>query len=408
MNIMGTTDSKITIVDIGAQSDTFQFGEQMSSQRSWLGDKLNLAGSVASLSYALAAFGCLPALAFATTPTISNVSGTVQTGQTLTITGTSMVQEDRTNWDPFFATTHPSASGFEGSSPTADSYGTSCGSNLSYDSTVQLLGSQSIKMHDSGQHIHDYTTGSGSGGCMWGYAVQAAQGQGPADVYFRTYSRWNNTSWPDNTIKYWWMGNLTGNWAFYNLHASSDGSAPTQWGFSSSGLSAGAYQFFNIPGGAIQNNKWYLFEAHFRRAGSGNYIFEGWIDNQLMFSLASSDGPGKSNTGNWESNVNYWNTTASFVSNQWQDGFAISSTRIGPASLIEIGNSATYASGTKVYQEPIYLSDGSVQMKLNLSGLGSGPYYLWVTNNRKERSQPYNLSSGQTTLAPPSGLMVTP
>ena len=360
-------------------------------------------------SYVLAALWCLPALSFAATPTIINVTGTVQTGQTLTILGTNMVQEDRTNWDPLFIN-NPNASGFEGTSPAIDRYdAVGC---ASYDVITKLMGLQSIRLHDSGQHIHDYTTGGGNGGCMLGWQVQASVGLGPADVYLRTYSRWNNNSWPDSAIKYWWMAGNGTNYAYYNFEAQGDGSAPTRWGVSTSGgIGGDGWKWGIIPGGAIQNNKWYLFEAHFRRAGSGNYIFEGWIDNQLVLSVSSSDGPGPANTNEWESNVNYWNTTPSFVSDQWQDGFAVSSTRVGPASLIEIGNCSTYGSGTKLYQEPLFLSDLSSQIKVNLSGLGPGPYVLWVTNNRKELSQPFPLGTGtpsctQSKLLAPGNLKV--
>jgi len=369
-------------------------------------------------SYVLAAFGFLPVLAFALTtiitPTITGVVGAVQTGQTLTITGSSMIQEDRTNWDPFFIN-NPNASGFEGASVIADGYDTSCGSNISYDSTLKLMGLQSVRMHDSGQHIHDFTTGGGNGSCMFGWQVQGSLGLGPADIYLRTYSRWNNNSWPNSAIKYWWMAGNGTNYAYYNFDAQGDGSPPSRWGVSTSGGSGGdAFQWGNIPGGPIQNNKWYLFEAHFRRAGSSaSYIFEGWIDNQLVLSVPSSDGPGPADTKEWESNVNYWDTTASFVSDQWQDGFAVSSTRVGPASLIEIGNCLTYGSGAKLYQEPLSLSDVLSQVKVNLSGLGSGPYVLWVTNNGKARSLGFQLPGTGTgnpscapALLPPANLRV--
>jgi hypothetical protein len=84
----------------------------------------------------------------------------------------------------------------------------------------------------------------------------------------------------------------------------------------------------------------------------------------------------------------------------WYDGLVDSTQRIYPASTIEISNSATYGSGTKVYQEPVYLSDGSVRIKANLSGLGGGPYYLWVTNNGQVRSAPYPLSGVAAPAAP--------
>lgn len=64
---------------------------------------------------------------------------------------------------------------------------------------------------------------------------------------------------------------------------------------------------------------------------------------------------------------------------------------MGPASLIEVGDSSNYTTAKKVYQEPIYLSESSSQFKLDLTGLGAGPYYVWVTNNSGQISQPYTL-----------------
>jgi hypothetical protein len=90
--------------------------------------------------------------------------------------------------------------------------------------------------------------------------------------------------------------------------------------------------------------------------------------------------------------INLAETGSDFDLTNWTDGFTISTSRIYCSSIIEIGNSSDYATADKVYQEPIYLSDGSVQIKANLTGLGSGPYYLWVTNNQQERSAPYPLS----------------
>src|SRR5271169_1052256 len=100
---------------------------------------------------------CFLKMAEATTPTLSSVSGTIATGQTLTISGANMVNEDHTNWDSFFST-NPNASGFEGSSFTSDGYtapsGGVCNPGPSgrcypatYDSTVKLMGNQSVKFH---------------------------------------------------------------------------------------------------------------------------------------------------------------------------------------------------------------------------------------------------------------------
>lgn len=353
----------------------------------------------------LTALGCLPALAFAVTPTITGTSGTLQTGQTLTIAGTSMVQEDQTNWDPMFA--NASTSGFEGTSLVADGYTTSgC---PSYTSAVKLMGAQSVNMHDSGQHIR-LANGSGLGSCNWQWDVQAARpGTTWTDVYLRTYSRWNNTSWATIDTKYWWIAGGN-NYAFFNLMSNSDGSAPSEFGVLTSGV--GNWVTGLIPGGAIKNNRWYLFEAHFRTAGAGAWVLELWIDNQRILSRSVPDGPSPNPAGwGWESNTNYFDTPAGWVSDQWQDGFAVSKTRVGPASLVEIGNCSTYTSGTKIYQEPLFLSETSSQIKVNLAGLGTGPYFLWVTNNRNEQSLPLSLGGtgtpcvqSQVTLPAPANL----
>lgn len=316
-----------------------------------------------------------------------------------------MIQEDRSNWDPLFVN-NPNASGFEGSDLVADGYQTSgC---PTYTSIVKLMGNQSLNMHDQGQHIRK-PDGSGLGGCSWQWKIQASlPGSTWTDVYLRTYSRWNNTSWATIDTKYWWIGGAT--YAFFNLTANADGSPPTEFGVYTSGL--GNWLQGTIPGGPIQNNKWYLFEAHFRMAGSGGYVLEEWVDNQQILKQFVPDGPSPNLSGwGWESDTNYFNTPVGWVSDQWQDGFAVSRTRVGPASLVEISNCPTYGSGTKVYQEPLFLSEGSSQIKANISGLGSGPYYLWVTNNRNERSLPFSLggsgtSCAQTGVASPPNLRV--
>lgn len=350
--------------------------------------------------------GMVPALSIAATPTISGVSGTVAQGQTLTINGASMIQENKTNWDPLFVN-KATATSFEGSSLVADGYTTSgC---PTYATDARLMGTKSVKMHDQGEHIRQ-ANGSGLGSCNWQWVVQASKsGSNWDDVYLRTYSRWNNTSWATIDTKYWWIAGGA-NYAFFNLIANSNGSAPTQFGVYTSGL--GNWIQGTIPGGAIQNNRWYLMEAHFRMAGSLNYVIELWVDNQRILSRSVPDGPSPNPGGwGWETNTNYFNTPAGWVSDQWQDGFVVSRTRVGPASLIEVSNCNVYTSGTKVYQEPLFLSETSSQIKLNLSGLGTGPYFLWVTNNSGERSAPLNIGGsgtgcGVSGIAAPTNLTV--
>jgi hypothetical protein len=81
------------------------------------------------------------------------------------------------------------------------------------------------------------------------------------------------------------------------------------------------------------------------------------------------------------------------------DGLGLkANSRIRPASVIEISDNSTYGAGIVVYQPPELLSDTSVQVKANLTGLGDGPYYLWVTNNLNERSSTYNLSGSSAPI----------
>jgi hypothetical protein len=85
-----------------------------------------------------------------------------------------------------------------------------------------------------------------------------------------------------------------------------------------------------------------------------------------------------------------------FVAPDWigihLDMITYSTSRIYPASKIEVSNSRIYGEGVVKWQEPLKISDTEIQLKLDLTSLGSGPYYLWITNNRQERSPVFSLS----------------
>ena len=223
------------------------------------------------------------------------------------------------------------------------------------------------------------------------------------DVYFRQYSRWNANSFTTHDYKYWWFQGGTYGY-FVDLTGEVGAAAPHSIRITDPAHWAD-WLHANFPDGYIHNDKWYLIEMRFRIQGSGNYVVQFWIDNQLVLNQAVANGMTPGNSFGWESNTNAYDTLAGWVYNHWQDGFAVSHTRVGPASLIEIGNNANYATATKVYQSPEYLSDTSSQIKVNLTGLGAGPYYLWVTNNRGERSAALRLRyHGSSTLPAPSNL----
>src|SRR5579884_2031858 len=132
---------------------------------------------------------------YAVTPTISNVSGSLQTGQILTITGSNMINEDMTNWDPYF-TAHPTAYGFEGASPSADSYCAVGPCGGVYDTTVKLMGNQSIKFN-----THGASGANPPADNLTSYnAMSVSAGN---NKWYRFYARWNlvSGSWPTNYIK---------------------------------------------------------------------------------------------------------------------------------------------------------------------------------------------------------------
>lgn len=309
----------------------------------------------------------------AETPTISGVSGTVQSGQILTITGTGMIQEDRTNWDPFFLN-NPGASGFEGPSFLAD--GWLGGVKFTYVSDVKLMGQQSALSHHAGaaDPINQHTNVSYSNGLSIG-----------GDLYFRAYLRFKvaNGIWADGYHKIFAMyGNLTET-AFLDWLGNPSGTAYQRIAIiTDSDYSA------SIPGGPLQEDRWYCVEFKVPSGTGRNY--KAWIDNRLVLDV---DGPwAPAGTAyDMQFDVNHCCTPTGYSKDNWWDGIAVSNSRVGPASIIEIGSSPDYAAATKVYQAPEFLSDELSRIKVDLTGLGAGPYYLWVTNNRGLRSEPHRL-----------------
>src|SRR5437879_863954 len=153
-------------------------------------------------SYVLAALGFLPAFAFAVTPILTSVLGTVQQGLTVTITGTSMVQEDQSGWVSFFQN-HPEASGFEGAGTLSSmGYDTAHDADWAIDTSVKLMGTQSRRNHSSGQAIHDASlTEHGAQFSIFGPANMSAASATSA-VWFRNYIRVDTGAtgeWPHNS-----------------------------------------------------------------------------------------------------------------------------------------------------------------------------------------------------------------
>src|SRR6267378_4883934 len=140
-------------------------------------------------SYVLAALGFLPVFAFAVTPILTSVLGTVQQGLTVTITGTSMVQEDTSGWVSFFQN-HTDASGFEGvGNLSSMGYDTAHDADWIIDTSVKLMGTNSRRNHSSGQVIHDASLAQhGAQFSIFG-STDMSSASATSDVWFRNYIR---------------------------------------------------------------------------------------------------------------------------------------------------------------------------------------------------------------------------
>jgi hypothetical protein len=297
-----------------------------------------------------------------------------------------MVDEDTTNWDPFFST-NSDASGFEGTSPSADGYSAIGPSGGTYVTDVKLLGSQSMKFHVEGA----------SSNCpvdnLLDYNAFGPEDGNNLDRYYRVYARWNTAddSWPGSHIK---MLYAFGGGSNVYFQPKAGSSRPTQMIVALSGTS----YYSDIPSGQLQNDRWYAMEM--RCTTNAPYIFQAWVDGIQIFDRTASAG------ASWQALLfgipNCCSTTSNFDLDHWTDGIAVSTSRIYPAAIIEIGDDSNYSTATKLQQVPIYLSDGSVQVKVDLTGLGSGPYYLWVTNNKQERSSYYQLQTDLATNPSPA------
>lgn len=339
----------------------------------------------------------LPAIALATTPTISNVSGTVATGQTLTITGAFMQDEAKTGWDPFFVN-NPNAWSFEGASPVADGYSAIGPNDGVYDTANKLIGSKSMKFTVAGQSTNLFDQHADYN------AINPAGGDAN-EFWVRAYVRWNLVSggWPSSHIK---MIDIQGTNPQYYFQPdnSATGVLPSKFNATHDSTS----HRFNNPSGQIQNNRWYGIEIHWK-TNSTPYIYDVWIDGALAYS-ANPVAQGGMNLLLFGV-INACCTASNFVLQHWFDGFAVATSRVYLSSTVEIANSANYAAATKRYQVPTFISNTSTQITADLTGLGAGPYYLFVTNNKQERSAAFQLTGGSDTEAPTTpgtpGLTVT-
>ena len=329
-------------------------------------------------------------LAFAASPQINTVIGTIQSGSILTISGQYLMDENRTNWLSQFRS--GTSYGFEGNSYTADGFYEAPDQMVhgtrGYDTNVKLSGNKSI----FGRVTAATKTGAG-----FNISVNGAE------LYERFYTRWHSAGtwkWPSNYIKLSMAGGMSD--MLYVQPAATNGTTlPTRMNIQYNSTEH-LYSVSNF----LQDNRWYCVET--RRKTSAPTNFTTWVDGVQVASVS----PYATGTLTFMffGMINMCCQGPDFDLTNWIDNYTVSTSRVYPSAVVEIGNGYNYATATKVYQSPVYLSDTNVQVTLNLTGLGSGPYYLWVTNNRQERSAAYSLSGGaappDTAPNPPTGLRI--
>lgn len=306
-----------------------------------------------------------------------------------------MVQEDNTNWQTFFKTS-PNPGNFESALPVTDGWPRP-GSTFTgiYTPSVKLLGNQSVLFHHSGVY------GGSAYGSYGSYPTSGCDGE----YWMRYYGRWkvNAYQWPSNYMKVTMTGDpgdCGGGYQTYFDWAGNSGNYPTYYFYK---VDTVQQYYAEIPSGQLQADKWYLFEYHWaNKQGSDQHtIYEVWLDGVKVVDYTGPAGMYHPLLRMWFGIPNHMGVQGQpYDISNWTDGLVISHSRVYPASKIEVSNNATYGQGTTNYQEPILLADTSSQVKLNLTGLGAGPYYLWITNNKQERSTAYNLEGGADTTSP--------
>jgi hypothetical protein len=343
------------------------------------------------------AVALLPAITLAA-PSISNVSGTISTGQTLIISGTSMVDE---NFSSGGRVQNQAKSYHNGASLAADGFDD--GNNASYTTDTYLIG--------SGQHSIKYNAntalGHSDGACMAPNTKVGGDtyfsGFDYANAWYRIYLKYDQAALDamSDPQTYFWKFGIGGRWNTGLEYFQPQPPDLNRWLLWAAPNDHSEYA--TLPRN-MEADRWYSLELNIDSINQQATFF--W--DGVNLGTFSAPGAGASTVFqfgiinaciNMPAGDRFLYTTAENVG----------SSRLYPLSIVEIGDSSNYGLAAKVSQQLLDgISDTSMHVKADLSGLGSGPYYLWVTNNRQERSAAYALSGGGDTTSPgaPEGLSV--
>jgi hypothetical protein len=326
-------------------------------------------------------------------PSISSVTGVTTQGSILTIAGANLHAETMQSWDNRFLRI-PDSWSFEGASPAADGY-TLIGTNQSYDSTVSLIGNKSFKFRSA---INNPTCTTGVGES---YAYAMVEDPASAnEAWVWVYARYNRVSpdWPDNYIKM--LSFLSSGYLFQpDSRNLSSGTNPYRW----VNFHDGANHEVSSPLGALENNRWYAIELHWSVSPRK---YEAWVDGVKIYTGTPTSGQ------TWQ--IFFFGIlnacgSKSWNIEHWEDGLAIGHQRIYPSAFVEVGDGPNYSTANKRSQALESIADNQINFRLNTSGLGSGPLYVWVRNNAQQLSPAYFLTGGQVSgPSAPSNLRILP
>lgn len=319
----------------------------------------------------------LSAALYATTPVIAKVSvSSFVQGSVVIVMGSHLRDTDLSGLE-----LSQTQSNFEGASLASDGwaevvdYGNT--GALTLDRTVFLTGAQSFCT----RLFRCATEGSGYRCGAFIRDYPRAYNNPMQNVYVRYYVRYaKGFQWPNNYLKQFYFHGQTSGFCFQPM-------VPTQgFGYASAQPNVSYYRFSK----PMAEERWYCIEGRFNADGSG----EMWLDGKSI----GTGGPGP-NPGGWYYFEIGTPNASTFATNPdskiWFDGFNMSETRrINPEAMVYLANGPNFATATKVSQELLYLSDTDLRFKVDVTGLGTGPLYLFVVNNRNENSAAFLPTTG--------------
>lgn len=278
-----------------------------------------------------------------------------------------------------------------------------------FDASVAVLGNQSYRnrlqytqadwehpKEDPGKGIYHPLT--------WWDAPDSEQ------YFYRYYVRYSGPTfkWTNNSFKQVYVHNL------FNMNPCMWDDIPEGKGPSMYDIQAGDRLFVHL-GKRMELDQWYCIELMVRKVGGGlelkfwldgtpcaiydsnnNLLTSPWMDSYRESDGSLRFGPLELGTINCQ---NWTEDQLPVDQSIWFDGFAMSPyRRIYPAATVEIGDGPDYWTAHRVKQNLIWMKDQEVKFRTDLSGLGDGPYYLWVTNNLSELSMAYRIGDDSGTL----------